>query len=250
MGGMIEVTPVVMVSVGAAGFLIGFSKAGIGGSLGPLVTVLAVLVLPPRAAIGLLLPMLMVGDVFALGSLWRRWDLHEVGRLLPGMLIGVAAGTYLLAQVESPLLTRLLGALMLLFVAYWLLEPRISRLRTYRGRRWHGYVAGGIAGLTSTVAHSGGPPAAVYLLLKRISPISFVATTAFAFAIVNATKVPAYLAAGLFDLELQLQLAWALGLVPVGALLGRLMVGRIDRQLFHRVSVVLLACSGTYLMVA
>ena len=100
------------------------------------------------------------------------------------------------------------------------------------------------------MAHSGGPPVAVYLLLQRVSPVPFVATSTFAFAIVNVVKVPAYLAAGLFDLELQLQLAWALGLVPVGVLVGRLLVGRIDKRLFHRVSVFLLACSGTYLLVA
>lgn len=250
MDGVIDVTPIVMAGIGAAGFLIGFAKAGIGGSLGPLVTVLAVLVLPPQAAIGLLLPMLLVGDAFALGALWGRWDLREVGRLLPGMLIGVAAGTYLLIQVDSPLLARLLGALMLLFVAYWLLESRIARLGTYRQRRWHGYLAGGAAGVTSALAHSGGPPVAVYLLLQRVPPIPFVATTAFAFAIVNAIKVPAYLSAGLFDLELQLQLAWAMGLVPVGVLVGRFVVGRIDRRLFHRVSVFLLACSGSYLLFA
>lgn len=247
---MIEVTPLIMLGVGTAGFLIGFSKAGIGGSLGPLVTVVAVLVLPPQAAIGLLLPMLLVGDVFSLGALWRRWDLREVGRLLPGMLIGVAAGTYLLAQAESQLLARLLGGLMLLFVAYWLLESRIARLGEYRQRRWHGYVAGGVAGVTSALAHSGGPPIAVYLLLQRVPPIPFVATTTFAFAIVNLVKVPAYVAAGLFDLQLQAQLAWALALIPVGVVVGRLVVGRIDRRLFHRASVFLLACSGTYLLLA
>jgi uncharacterized protein len=247
---VIEVTPLVVVGVGAAGFLIGFAKAGIGGSLGPLVTVLAVLVLPPQTAIGVLLPMLMVGDAFALGALWQRWDLREVGRLLPGMLVGVGGGTYLLAEVESTLLARLLGALMLVFVGYWLLESRITRLGTYRRRRWHGYLAGGVAGVTSAVAHSGGPPVAVYLLLQRVQPIPFVATTTLAFAIINAVKVPAYLAAGLFDLQLQLQLAWALALIPVGVLVGRRLVGRIDRQLFHRISVLLLACSGTYLLLA
>ncbi len=247
---MIEVTPIVMGGIGAAAFVIGFTKAGIGGSLGPLVTVLAVLVLPPQAALGLLLPMLIVGDAFALAALWGRWDLREVGRLLPGMLIGVAAGTYLLARAESPLLARLLGALMLLFVAYWLLEPRLTRFVTYERRRWHGYLAGGVAGVTSALAHSGGPPVAVYLLLQRVSPIPFVATTTFAFAIVNLVKVPAYLSAGLFDLQLQLQLAWAMGLVPVGVLVGRLVVGKVDRKLFHRASVFLLACSGTYLLLA
>ena len=247
---MIEVTPAVMAGVGTSALLIGFSKAGIGGSLGPLITVSAVIVLPPHVAVGLLLPLLIIGDVFSLGALWRKWSLREVGRLLPGMVIGVGAGTYLLAQVDSPLLARLLGLLMLLFVAYWALEPRLTVLREYQARRWHGYAAGSVAGLTSALAHSGGPPVAAYLLLQRVPPVPFVATTTFAFAIVNLIKVPAYVSAGLFDLELQRQLAWAAALIPVGVLVGRLIVGRINRVLFHRLSVGLLACSGLYLLVA
>lgn len=188
---------------------------------------LALLVLPPQATIGLLLPMLLVGDAFSLGALWRRWDLREVGRLLPGMLIGVAAGNYMLARAESQLLARLLGALMLLFVAYWLLESSLARIVEYRSRRWHDYAAGGVAGVTSALAHSGGPPVAVYLLLQQVLPIPFVATTTFAFAIVNVVKIPAYFSAGLFDLGLQLQLAWALGLIPWGA-------GRPVRHRAHR----------------
>jgi uncharacterized membrane protein YfcA len=133
---MIEVTPLVVVGVAAAAFTIGFVKAGIGGSIGPLATILVVLVLPVQVALGVLLPLLMVGDALALAALWRRWDLAAVGRLLPGATAGVAGGTYLLAQADSPLLTRLLGILMLLFVAYWVVAPRLRRLGSYRSRPW------------------------------------------------------------------------------------------------------------------
>jgi uncharacterized protein len=89
--------------------------------------VLAVLVLPVGAALGVLLPLLILGDAFALGARWRRWDLRAVGRLLPGAVVGIGAGTYLLAQADSPVLARLLGALVLMFALYWVIEPRLMR---------------------------------------------------------------------------------------------------------------------------
>lgn len=247
---MIEVTPVVVAGVAAAAFMIGFVKAGIGGSIGPLVTILAVLVLPVQVALGVLLPLLIVGDALALAALWRRWELRTVGRLLPGAVVGVAAGTYLLAQADSPLLARLLGVLMLLFVAYWVVGPTLLRSVTYRSRAWHGHLTGVVTGVVSSLAHSGGPPVAVYLLLRRTDPVPFVATSALVFAVINLIKVPAYISAGMFDLDLQLRLAWAVAFIPVGIVTGRWLVERIDRRRFHQVSVVLLACSGVYLVVA
>lgn len=245
---MIEVTPTVVAGIAVAAFLLGFVKAGIGGSVGPLVTIVAVLVLPVQVALGVLLPLLMVGDALALAALWRRWDLRAVGLLLPGAALGVAAGTYLLAQADSELLSRLLGVLMLLFVLYWLLAPRLARLADARPGPWHGHLAGTIAGVTSALAHSGGPPVAMYLLARRTDPVPFVATSALVFAVVNVIKVPAYAAAGLFDPSLQLQLWWAVPIIPLGVVVGRWMVARIDRRRFHIVSVALLAAAGIYLL--
>jgi uncharacterized membrane protein YfcA len=52
----------------------------------------------------------------------------------------------------------------------------------------------------------------------------------------------------MFDVQLQLQLLWAVPIVPVGVVVGRWLVERIDRRRFHVVSVVLLGCSGIYLV--
>lgn len=239
----------VVLGVGLAAFLLGFVKAGVGGSIGPLVTILAVLVLPVQVALGVLLPLLIMGDAFALAALWGRWDRATVKRLLPGSVVGVAAGTYLLASVDAPILARLLGALMLLFVAYSVLAPRVLRGATYEHRGWHAPLAGTVAGVTSALAHSGGPPIAMYLLLRRFDPVPFVATNALVFAVVNVIKIPAYLSAGLFDWRLQLQLAWAVALIPLGVLVGRWLVERIDRTRFHVASLALLGCAGLYLVI-
>ena len=55
------------------GLMIGFAKGGFGG-LGALLTPILALVLPVASAVGVLLPMLMVGDVFAV---YMYFDSHR-----------------------------------------------------------------------------------------------------------------------------------------------------------------------------
>ena len=54
--------------------MIGFSKGGLGGTLGLLAAPLMTLLMPADQVIGLILPVLIVTDVFAVASLWKRWD--------------------------------------------------------------------------------------------------------------------------------------------------------------------------------
>src|SRR5690606_38287625 len=234
--------------VALAAFGIGFSKAGIGGGLGPLITVLMLVVFPPDTALALLLPLLMVGDVFSLSALWRRWDWRHAALLLPGAVAGVAAGTYLVSSLPPRTFRLVLGIVVLAFVAYFLIKPRLSVDREYVNRRWHGWLAGSTAGFTSALAHSGGPPITMYLLLQRMEPVRFVATTALVFASVNLIKVPAYASVGLFDWDLQLRLWWAVLVIPLGALVGRWAVMRVSPGVFHYVMTGLLAVSGLFLI--
>lgn len=48
------------------------------------------------------------------------------------------------------------------------------------------------SGLTSTIAHAGGPPLSVYLLPQQLEKAVLVGTTVIFFAVINAVKlVPA-----------------------------------------------------------
>src|SRR5689334_17508777 len=90
------------------GFMIGFAKGGFGG-LGALLTPILALVLPVASAVGVLLPMLMVGDVFAVYMYWREWDLDLVKRMLPAGIVGALVGTFLLSSISSDSLRIVLG---------------------------------------------------------------------------------------------------------------------------------------------
>ena len=229
--------------------LIGLSKGGLGGTLATLATPLMTLVLPANKVIGLLLPILIVADVFALAAHWNRWDKKQVLLLLPGAVVGMAIGTFFLASISADALRRLIGIIILIFVIYKIFEARLQRSIDYKARNWHGVVAGSAAAVSSTLAHTGPPPVAIYLLMQKISPQTFVATMVLFFAVLNWFKVPSYFFAGLFDFKLLGQVAWLLPLLPVSVWLGKYFIVRLNKERFDRVIIGLLGLSAIFLLV-
>lgn len=245
---MPDLTPLLLMAALVA-FMIGMSKGGLGGTLGALATPLMALVMPANLVIGLLLPVLMYADIFAVAMHWRHWDRKLVLLLIPASLIGVIAGAIFLSRVSPNTLKLVLGIITLLAAGYKLFEGRIHRTIDYRPRDWHGYLAGGVAGFSSTLAHTGGPPASIYLLLQDISPRAFIATSALFFAILNWLKVPFYWRSGLFDFPALRGIAPpVLVLVPLGVWVGRWIGLRLNKHTFERVIVVLLLLSGALLI--
>src|SRR5579862_6445843 len=90
--------------------LIGITKSGFGSGVGLMIvpmTVVAMGHLPaggPEATLGLMLPLLIVGDVIALAQYRRLVNFSIVRRLLPGTAVGVIVGGALLMafRQQSP----------------------------------------------------------------------------------------------------------------------------------------------------
>jgi hypothetical protein len=155
----------VTVVIAILGFMIGFAKGGFGG-LGALLTPILALVLPVASAVGVLLPMLMVGDVFAVSMYWKEWDLDLVKRMLPAGVVGAIAGTALLSRLSPDGLRIILGIFVLVLVDYKFLSDRIQAIR-YEPRPWHAPAAGLLSGVASGMFNYGGPAFSSYLLLQK-----------------------------------------------------------------------------------
>src|SRR5215210_1569240 len=121
-------TVYVTLVIAILGLMIGFAKGGFNG-LGALLTPVLALVLPVSMAVGVLLPMLMVGDVFAVYMYWKEWDLELVKRMLPAGIVGALAGTFLLSWLPPDGLRVILGGFVLVLVAYKFLSDRIQAIR-------------------------------------------------------------------------------------------------------------------------
>jgi uncharacterized membrane protein YfcA len=57
----------IILVVAVVAFLIGLSKGGLGGTAGAMATPMLALVMPADKVIGLVLPILMLADIFAVG---------------------------------------------------------------------------------------------------------------------------------------------------------------------------------------
>lgn len=231
-------------------FMISLSKGGLGGMLGALATPMMALVMPADQTLGLLLPIMLLADVFALAFNWRKWNSRLVWLMLPGALIGVTLGTGFIANAPVEALKIALAVIALIFVVYKIFEKRILGSLKYREKNWHGWLAGTGAGFASSLAHSGGPPIIIYFMLLDVTPSVFVATSVLFFAILNWIKVPYYLYIHLFDFPRLLQLAWLIPIVPLGAWFGRWVAAKISKGVFDGIMVALLALAAVLLIFA
>jgi uncharacterized membrane protein YfcA len=232
----------VAIIIACLGLMIGLAKGGF-NALGALLTPILSLVLPVSLAVGVLLPMLIVGDAFAIYSYWREWDGKLVARMLPAAIVGALAGTFLLAQLSANALRIALGIFVLILVIYKFVSDRFQAL-AYHPRGWHAPAAGGLAGLASGLFNNGGPPFNSYLLLQNMPPRTFIATTALFFALVNLIKVPGFLYTGVLNVPLLLSFWWVFLFIPLGIWGARRLVMRLNQQMFEWLVIALLVLTS------
>lgn len=240
----------------AAGF-VGFAKTAISGT-GSIAVALFALVLPARESTGTLLPLLIAGDLFAVGVYRRHASWPLIRRLFPWVAVGVVAGTAFLTQVDDTVMQRVIG-LLLLALALLQLSTRSGRMAVLLGDPGEGprrpghvvgaAVAGVAAGFVTMVANAAGAVMTLYLLLSGFAMLEFLGTTAWFFLVVNLFKLPFSAGLGLVDPgALLLDLA-LLPMVGLGAVAGVLLVRRLNQDQFEKAALVLVVVSVVPLLV-
>ena len=216
------------------GLLIGLSKGGLGGPVPVALCVpLLMLIIPAHEAMGLVLPLLIFADVFALYFYWKQWDGHHLRLILLPGLIGVFYGLSALGSIDTIALQHIVGGLTLLAMAFKIVGDH-PKFLTYRPQNWHGWLGGWSSGFGAALANVGAPPFAAYLLMQpKITPRSFVGTTTVFFVIINLAKLPGFIAIGILDIPKLLDIAWVFILIPIAVAAGRALITRINQQTFE-----------------
>ncbi len=232
-----------------AALFIGVAKAGFGGGLGILVTPLAALVYPSHEAIGIVLPLLIIADIFSLYFYWHKWDARNVRWLLPGALAGIVVGILLIGRLDDHRLGQLIGCISVSFIAIqWLRRLLGVRLEVYQPKQWQGTLFGLVAGITTTIAHAAGPVVALFMIPQHLPKERFVATSVLIFALINWLKLPFFLWQGLCTMETFRQSLVLMPLVPMGVWLGVWCNRRLSQTWFVRIIYVTLFTVGMYLL--
>ncbi|WP_026375115.1 sulfite exporter TauE/SafE family protein [Aestuariibacter salexigens] len=225
----------------------GVSKSGFGGAIGAVAVPLMSLSISPVIAAAIMLPLLIVMDVLSVKAWWGKWHWQHLKILIPGSALGVIAGYLMFDYWNADLIRNGLGIMCLLFALNGLL---LKELTLRKGLKAIGLCCSATAGLTSFVAHAGGPPLSIYLLSVGLSKQAFVATAAMFFAAVNLFKLISYIALDLLNLQFLLVSAMLLPVAYVGIRLGVWLQARINRDTFFKCVYVFLIVLGIRLIMA
>jgi hypothetical protein len=213
--------------------LLGLAKGGFTG-FGSLAMPIFVMAVPPVQGAAILLPILIVQDVVGVWSFRHSWDRHVIAVMLPGAVVGIALGYVFAASLPESYILGFVGLIAILFGAQRLWIERGGRaVPAQRLPGWTGTLLGAASGLTSQIAHAGGPPYQIWVLPRRLPRDAFVGTTAIFFAAMNWLKVPAFAALGEFTAP---NMAATLALMPVAvlsALAGVRLVRRVPAERFY-----------------
>lgn len=244
-------------------FMIGLTKSGFGSGVGLMIvpmTVLAMSHLPqspgPDRALGLVLPLLVIGDLIAVWQYRKIFSHRIVMRLLPGTALGIVAGGLLLGWFAHRPASQLISLVKIeigcesvfLVGLHWYRAWREGTEMTFRPSLWRSSAVGAFAGTSSTLAHAAGPIIALHLLPQKLERRVFVGTSAIYFFVVNATKLPVYYYSGQFHQDTLPLSAKLLPLVFAGALFGYWLVRKMSDKVFTRIVYLVTFGLGWYLL--
>lgn len=222
----------IWIAAGVAAFLMGLSKGGV-----PMIALLSVpilsLYMDPAQAAGLLLPIYIVADIYAVYLFRRAFSRRNLMILLPGALMGIAVGYSTVSLVPGDAVKLLLVGIGLSYLVT-ALRNRLSRREVPakpadvpRGVIW-----GALAGLTSYISHAGGPPFQAYVLPQKLDKMVYLGTTTIFFTVVNLVKVPPFVLAGQITWESMGQALWLAPLALLGAWSGATVSRMMPEKLF------------------
>jgi len=224
------------------------SKTGIPG-LGLLFVAIFANVLPTKQATGVVLPLLIVGDVFAVASYHRHAHWKHVWRLFPWAGAGIAIGYLAMARMSDRQVRLAVGAMILgLVVLHFARRRPLANADPEEHPWWFAPLIGILAGFATLVANAAGPLMVIYLLAMRLPKLEYVGTGAVYFMILNLFKVPFMANLGLLNpasLEMDAALA---PFVLVGAWAGRKVLVRIEQRHFETLMLVLTVAAAVKLL--
>jgi uncharacterized membrane protein YfcA len=232
--------------------IFGISKAGFGTGVGILATPLLTLAVPASQAVAILLPLLILTDLFSMYHYRLRFHRHSIILLLPAAVVGIVAGSIFFGyfRANERFLQIAMGILALSFVLFQAFRTMIlGAAVTRKPGAIAGTLMGAMSGFISTIGHAGGPPISIYLLPQRLPRDLFVGTTVIFFAAVNLVKLIPYYFLGLFRGVDPVVVILLAPLTYVGVKLGISLNRRFTDLWFNRFVYAMLFVTGFQLIV-
>lgn len=218
-----------------AGALIGITKTGMAGA-GILVVPLMAGIVGGKAAAGLTLPLLSMGDLFAVRYFHSHADWKTIGRLLPWTVLGLSLGLVVGSLIDDRIFKAIIAVFVIVGLALTLWRDYISKDLRVPSAWWFAAGMGVLSGFASMIGNAAGAISSLYFLSMRFGKNAYLGTSAWFFMIVNILKLPLH--AFFWKTINERSLGFGLLLIPAvfaGAFIGIRITRRIPEKPFKLV---------------
>jgi len=212
---------------------IGMAKTGVHGT-GILAVPLLATVFGGQRSSGILLPILVMGDLMGVIYYHRHASWKHLKLLFPWAAVGVILGTIVGSNINDQIFKMIMGAIILIsvFIMIWIEQgghqDRVPTNKLFANGM------GVVGGFTSMVGNLAGSVMGIYLLSTRLPKNAYIGTAAWFFMVVNWFKFPFHVFVWhtisvntvLFDLLL-------LPVILLGAYLGILIIKNFSEKNFR-----------------
>jgi uncharacterized protein len=174
------------------GVMIGISKTGLSG-FGLVVVPILAEIFGGRPSVGLLLPMLVIADIFAVRFYNRHADWSYVLKLLPWSVIGIIIALFVGKSMNDEQFKTLIAILVIIGIGLMIYLDVFKKNFDVPDYWWFSAILGFAGGFTSMIGNAAGPIMAIYLLSMRLPKNIYIGTGAWFFFIINVIKIPIHI---------------------------------------------------------
>ena len=241
-----EITLTSWILAFTASVVLGISKSGIKGIAVIIITLMA-LAFGARASTGLLVPLFVVGDIFAVlyYNKHARWS--YIRKFLPWMMAGVLLGVVLgkdlpEARFKVWMVVVILGSVAVM--TWW----DLRKSKTVPTHWSFAGLMGLLAGITTMIGNLAGAFSNIFFLAMRLPKNEFIGTAAWVFFFINLFKLPFHIFVWeTITPDTLLVNAKLLPGVALGLFVGVRLV-RIIRENFYRKMILMLTALGALIL--
>lgn len=171
------------------GMLIGMSKVGVPGVSMIVVPALA-FIFGAKQSTGVLLPILMMADVFGVAYYRRHANWNHLVKVIPWAVVGLLLALWIGELVNDKQFKNLIAILVFLSIGLMLWQDKRKGTHFFPDKWWFAASMGILGGFATMIGNVAGPVFAIYLLAMHLPKNSFIGTSAWFFMIINFTKFP------------------------------------------------------------
>ncbi len=235
--------------IGLCGILVGMAKTGVSGS-GTLAVPIFAVIFGGKPSTGILLPMLIMADIYAVKYYHRHANWRHVMRPMPWVLTGITIALVVGSMISEKLFTLLIAFSIIIGLAIMFVRDISGKQLTIPDNWWFAAIIGIVGGFSTMIGNAAGPIMSIYLLALCLPKNNFIGTKAWFFLLVNLTKLPLHIFFWkTINVESFTFNLMALPAILLGALLGVRIVKLIPEKGYRLLIIITTALSAAIMIV-